>query len=100
MDDHLTRLFVERGRLQERIRTQRAEVIQIAHPLGVGLNKLSRVGNGLRRGYQWILAHPVLVTVAVVTVVVWRPRIVWRLATTGFTVWHHWKRIRKWLLPA
>lgn len=100
MDARLAKLYLERGRLQERIRLQRLEVARAVLPLNRGLGYLNRIGDRVHALSVWMSEHRMVVTATVVTLVLWRPRIVWRLATTGYGLWRHWKRVRHWILPA
>ncbi len=97
MDQRLIDLYVQRGRLRERISAQRARVHSDVAPLSRALHRVDHARALWIQARNWAQAHPVLVTAAVVTVVVWRPRPVFQLLRWGFASWGHWSRMRQWL---
>lgn len=97
MDKRLIELYVQRGRLRERISVQRGQLARELAPLSSGLQLLDRAVIVLRRAQLWLAAHPLVVTAAVVAVVVWRPRSVWRAMRWGYSTWRSWARVRGWL---
>lgn len=96
MDRRLIDLYVQRGRLRERIGVQRAQVARELAPLGVALQTVDRGRVLLREAQVWLVSHPVLVTTAVVTLLVWRPRAVFRTVRSGFFLWRNAARLREW----
>jgi YqjK-like protein len=50
----------------------------------------------VRRGWQWLKAHPQWVGVAVAMLVVWRPRRLAWLAGRLWAGWRLWQRLHRW----
>lgn len=100
MDDRLIELYVERGRLQERIRQQRSQVAQTLVPVRATLDRADQVRALARQAQAWVAAHPAIVTAVAVTVLVWRPRAVFSTLRWGYSLWRQWKRLRNWAQAA
>jgi hypothetical protein len=96
MDERLIELYVQRGRLRERIGVQRGQLARELAPLSSGLQLLDRAVNLARQAQVWMATHPMVVTAVVVAVVVWRPRSVWRTLRWGYSTWRSWARLRAW----
>ena len=96
MDQRLIDLYVQRGRLRERIGVQRAQVARELAPLGVALQTVDRGRVLLRQAQVWLVTHPVLVTTAVVTLLVWRPRAVFRSVRSAYSLWRYWSSLKEW----
>jgi hypothetical protein len=97
MDPRLIDLYVQRGRLRERIGAQRAQVARDLAPLGAALHTVDRGRALLHQSRLWLVAHPALVTTAVVTLLVWRPRTVVRAARGGYFLWRNASRLSEWV---
>lgn len=96
MDQRLIDLYVQRGRLRERIGVQRAQVARELAPLGAALQTVDRGRLLLHQARLWLVAHPALATTAVVALLVWRPRAVLRTVRSGFALWRNWSRLKEW----
>lgn len=96
MDKRLVDLYVQRGRLRERIGVERVQFAHELAPLGEVLHSVDRARALLHRTGLWISAHPGIVAAAAVVVVVWKPRAVIRSARWGFTIWRNWAQWREW----
>jgi len=96
MDKRLVELYVQRGRLRERIGVERGQFAHELAPLGEALDSMDRARALLHRTGLWIAAHPGIVALAVVAVVVWKPRAVLRSARWGFSIWRNWSQWRNW----
>lgn len=97
MNQRLIELYVQRGRLRERIGAQRGQLARELAPLAGGLQALDRARWRLRQAQSWLLAHPAIVSAALVALLVWRPRSVMRAARWGYSAWRGWARLRSWL---
>jgi len=97
MDQKLIELYVQRGRLRERISAQRTQLQRDLAPLQRALGRVDHARALWTRARNWASAHPALVTAAVVTVVVWRPRRVFQVLRWGFATWNQWSPLRRWL---
>ena len=97
MDARLVELYVERGRLRERIGMHRAELASELQPLGEFMHKADRARMRLHQIGAWMAANPGIVATVAVAVVVWRPRSVLNTARKGLYLWRNWGRWRNWL---
>lgn len=97
MDAKLVDLYVQRGRLRERIGAQRVKLTQELAPLGDALRTVDRARALLHQTRQWMTANPGVVAAAGVALVIWRPRTLLRYARWGFFAWRNWSRWRDWL---
>lgn len=97
MDARLTELYVQRGRLRERIGTQRGQLAKELAPLRNALGLADRTSALLRQAQQWMSAHPAVVTGLAVALVVWRPRAVLRSLRWSYSLWRKWTWSRAWL---
>jgi hypothetical protein len=97
MDARLVELYVERGRLRERISMQRGQLARELAPVGEALHTVDRARAALHRAGLWMAAHPGVVIATGVAVVVWKPRAVLRTARWGFSMWRNWAQWREWV---
>jgi hypothetical protein len=97
MDPRLIELYVQRGRLRERIGSQRSQVARDLAPLGRALAGVDRARAGWHQAKRWVVAHPVGVTAGMVALLVWQPRRVFRAVRWGYVSWRQWARVRQWL---
>lgn len=97
MDPRLVELYVERGRLRERIGVQRGQLAVTLAPLGAALHTVDRARALMHKAQLWIMANPGVLAAAAVAVVVWRPRRILRTVLWGFSVWRSLGRWRNWM---
>ena len=97
MDAKLVELYVQRGRLRERIGVQRAQLTRELAPLSDALHTVDRTRALLHRARLWMVANPGVVAAAGVALALWRPRRLLRTARWGFFAWRNWSRWRDWL---
>ncbi len=94
MSKPLAELYLERGRLLERIVHQRVVVAQhlmpVQHALDVGQKFLTL----WLQGVAYVKARPWLVAVALVTVLVVKPRRVLPWALRGVGLWRGWRALQ------
>ncbi|MCM8596061.1 YqjK-like family protein [Accumulibacter sp.] len=94
MKQQLIELAVQRGRLIERIGSQRERLGEQFQPLGNGLATADRVIGALRQGRDYLSGHPEVVVGTVAVLIVLRPGRVWRWARRGLTIWRNWRLVR------
>jgi YqjK-like protein len=94
MDERLIELYVQRGRLRERIGAQRQLIARDLAPLASALGLADRGMAWLHRARAYVQAHPGVVVAVVVAVVVWRPRWVLRSLRWGIVAWRGWRAWR------
>ena len=99
MDERLIELYVQRGRLRERVSVQRREAARALTPISDALRALDRTHAQFRQSQGWLAAHPAVVAAAAVALLVWRPRSVVTAARWGYLVWRRWTRLKRWLGP-
>lgn len=97
MDARLVELYVERGRLRERIGAQRGQLARELAPLGNALHAVDRTRAWLGRAGLWMAANPGIVAAIGVAVIVWKPRAVVRTARWGLSAWRNWTQWRAWI---
>jgi glutathione S-transferase len=96
MDARQIELYVQRGRLRERISVQRGQLAREVEPLSSALQTVDRTHEQLRLARAWLVTHPTIVTAAVVALLVWRPRSVLNVARWGYSAWRSWARLKQW----
>lgn len=97
MTQRLNELLVRRGRLLERIAAQRAALGQESPTLRAALSTTDRIVAGVRGGVAFTKQHPSIVTLAVATLVILKPRRVLRWAKRAFFTWQAWQTLRAYL---
>ncbi len=97
MNQSLTDLYLQRGRLLERIASQRATLAWQLVPLQNASDAGSRVMAMLRGGVQYLKSHPLPVALAVLALVLLKPRRALRWAGRGLFLWRSWRALRAWL---
>lgn len=95
MNQELIELAVERGRLIERISSQRQRLGEELQPVGNALRTADRTFAAVRRGTIFVKEHPEAVTVGVALLIVVQPSRVWRWSKRGFFVWRTWKMLHR-----
>ncbi|EXI67327.1 MAG: hypothetical protein AW08_02162 [Candidatus Accumulibacter adjunctus] len=88
-------LAVERGRLLERISSQRQLLTQQLQPLGDAMATADRVVAGARQCGDYLKRHPELVATGVAVLVILRPSRVWRWSSRAFLAWRTWRMLRR-----
>ena len=87
----LSELQLQRGRLLERIAGQRATLAREAQPLVAVLTTTDRYLGHLRRGTDYLKAHPSLATAGVAAMLFVRGGRLWQWARRGFVAWRLWR---------
>ena len=94
MDDRLIELYVQRGRLRERISAQRELVARELAPLATALSVADQGLAWFHRAKAYVQAHPGVAAAVVAAVLVWRPRWVLLALRWGFVGWRGWRAWR------
>ena len=94
----LTEVYVQRGRLLERIALQRAVLSQELEPVEQALAQADRVVAGVNAGVAYVKQHPAIAVLGVAVLLVLQGRRVLRLARRGFFLWKAWQSLRERLL--
>ena len=96
MDARQIELYVQRGRLRERISIQRGQMARELAPLSTALQAVDRTRAQVSHAQTWLVSHPAIVTAAVVAILVWRPRAAINVARWGYSAWRSWVRLKQW----
>jgi len=94
----LTEVYVQRGRLLERIALQRAVLSQELEPVEQALAQADRVVAGVNAGVAYVKQHPAIAVLGAAVLLVLQGRRVLRLARRGFFLWKAWQSLRERLL--
>ena len=97
MNKSLVELHLQRGRLLERIASQRTTLAQQLIPLKNASETGSRIYSLLRDGVQRLKKHPLPVVLAVVALVLFKPTRAWRWLRRGVVLWRSWRLLRAWV---
>lgn len=95
MNQTLIDLAVQRGRLIERITSQRQQLGQDLLPIAQALQTTDHAIAVLRDGVDYLQKRPALVAAAVGLITILRPQRVWRWSKRGFVVWRAWRVARQ-----
>lgn len=99
MQTRLIELHHQRGRLVERIASQRRALTQQLVPLQKTFNVTDRVSRLVQSGKALMQRYPLWVVAAVAAVVLLKPRTLWRWTQRSLLAWRTWRSISR-LLPA
>ena len=87
MNHQLTELHVRRGRLLERIATQRAMLSYDAVPVSISLDKVDRVLARVQSATNYVKQHPGIAGLALAILLALRTKRVWRWSRRAFIAW-------------
>lgn len=99
MQQRLIELQLQRGRLIERIATQRNALSRQLTPLDRVFNVGDRISFVVRQGWAFLLQHPLVLAAAAGGIVLFKPRSLLRWTQRGVRVWRTWRTVRA-LLPS
>ncbi|MDO8719794.1 MAG: YqjK family protein [Polaromonas sp.] len=97
MKNSLLELHQQRGRLRERIASQRATLAQQLVPLQNASDAGQRIVSLVRGGVQYLKSHPLPVLLALSALVLLKPRRALRWAGRGVALWRSWRALRAWV---
>jgi len=95
MSQRLIDIGVRRGRLLERIASQRSALAYQLAPIDNALSVADRALASLRRGTEYVRQHPGLALAALALLVIVKPSRAWRWARRGFIAWRSWVALRE-----
>lgn len=93
MNRRLIELELKKQRLQFQSATLREHWARQAG----GIEPVLQAVDGVGRGVAWLQRYPYVLIVAVMTLVVVRPKAVWRWTRRSFIAWQFWRRGLDWL---
>ena len=91
MNRQLDNLLLRRGRLLERIATQRKALQHDMVPVSAALGRADSAVAGVRSIVDYVRHHPVVTSVTVATVLIFKGKTVFRWAGRGFSLWQTWR---------
>jgi hypothetical protein len=94
MNSTLNEIHLRRGRLLERIASQRTMLTLDAQPVSAAFDKADHVINWVRSGVAYVKQHPGVVTLAVAGLVIVNKGRFWRWAKRGFIAWKTFSTLR------
>ena len=97
MNHHLADLYVQQGRLLERIAVQRAELKRQLLPVQRTAQRVDAALALLQRALRVLRNHPLSVAAALVGLVLLKPERAWAWGKRGLFLWRSWQRLRRWL---
>lgn len=98
MNRRLIDIGIRRGRLIERISTQRAQLGRQLQPVATVLNTADQAVAGIRTGADFARRHPTAIAATVALLVLLKPRRAWRWAGRAFIAWRSWRALREQLV--
>lgn len=97
MNQQLIEIGIRRGRLIERIATQRAILGRRVQPVHDVLDAADRTLAAVRTGTHYVKSHPGMVASVAALLVVLKPRRAWRWGRRTFIAWRTWRALREQL---
>ena len=98
MNHRLSELHLRRGRLLERIATQRVALGQEMRPVHKSLQKADRLVARVYSMSDYVKQHPSVVGLGVAVLLLVKTERVWRWVKRGFLGWRAWRALRNGLL--
>jgi len=94
MNQRLNNLHLERGRLLERIASQRAALARDAQPVRATLATMDRLLARVQAGVLYLKTHPGVGLLALTALLIVKPRRTWRWSLRAFSAWQTWRVLR------
>ena len=89
----LNDIHLDRGRLLERVTTQRYILIAEVQPVRRSCERADSILDHVRAGVDYIKRYPAVAGVMVAVIMTFNIRRVWRIARRGFVVWRAWRTV-------
>lgn len=100
MNHRLNDLHLRRGRLLERIASQRAQFEQELEPVAAALGTTDRWLARVQAGVAYLKAHPAIVGLAFAGLAIVKPRRTLRWSRRAYAVWQTWRVVRERMMVA
>ena len=94
MNSKLNELNLQRGRLLERIASQRSALRYDAQPACQALSKVDRALGRVQAVTNYVKQHPGLMALAIPALFFIKKGRVWSWAKRGFVTWQTWRTVR------
>lgn len=93
MEKRLIELHLQRGRLIERIASQRGTLTRQLAPVRATLDTTDRALAAVRDSACYLRQHPAAVAALAAALFALKPRMLWRWLQRGFLVWRSWRAL-------
>jgi len=97
MNSRLVDLYLQQGRLLERIAVQRADLRRQLAPIARSAQRADAALTVLQQSIQTLRRHPLTVAAALTLVILLKPRRAWAWGVRGLWLWRQWQRLQPWL---
>lgn len=94
MNRRLNELHLRRGRLLERIASQRSDLSRAARPIRETLEKADQVVTRVRHISDYLKQHPAIAGLGIGVLFALRSERLWSWTKRAFIAWRTWKIIR------
>ena len=94
MNHRLNDLHLRRGRLLERIATQRAALGFELEPVAAALHSTDRLLGRVHAAVDYLKAHPTVVALGFAALAITKPRRTLRWSRRAYAVWQTWRVLR------
>ena len=94
MNQRLIELHQQRGRLLERIATQRVVLSLELEPVSAKLETTDRLLARVHAGIDYLKAHPAVVALAFAALAITKPRRTLRWSRRAYAAWQTWRILR------
>ena len=100
MNHRLNDLHLRRGRLLERIASQRGALGQGLEPVAAALATTDRVFARVHSGIDYLKTHPAVVGITFAALLIVKPRRTLRWSRRAYAVWQTWQVLRERMMVA
>jgi len=97
MNRRLAELYLQQGRLLERIAMQRVQLRQQLTPVERAVQRTDAALAALQRKVQTLKNHPLTVALAALVLILLKPKRAWVWGKRGLLLWRSWQLLRRWL---
>ena len=94
MNHQLDNLLMQRGRLLERIASQRDVLRNDFAPVEAALSRADSAVAGVHSFVDYIRRHPAITSVALAGVLIFKGKTMWRWAKRAFSLWQTWRMVQ------
>lgn len=98
MNQRLIDVGIRRGRLLERIATQRAQLNDQLSPVVAVLDAADLAVARVRTASDFARRHPTGIAAAIALLVLLKPRRAWQWTSRAFVAWRSWRALRQQLV--
>jgi hypothetical protein len=93
-------LAAQRAELRRRIADERAALRREVQPVAQALDVRSRINDVLKHFKQFAMRNPLAVAGTAAALVIFKPRMLLRVAQQGLMLWRTWRSVRSVVPPS